>query len=135
MITPRAEKPFPVNTHFGTTPHRGAHSDAASDPRPAAAAPGGAAAGRARRRGPGTKEGHQDPVLPGPAGGGPGADVRAALGGSNERFPPRPAAGAAGQTEPDLPDHRAIPDRQQDPPPGQPAQHLPLGLQVRAGGT
>lgn len=113
----------------GTT----ALSDAASDPRPAAAPPGCAAAGHGIRGESGTEEGYQDPVLLGPAGGDPGANVRAALGRSSERFPPRPAAGAAGQTQPDLPEHRTVPDRRQDPPPGQPAQHLPLDLQVRAG--
>lgn len=132
--THRAGEPFffSADTHFSTA----AHSDAASQPRPSAsAAPGCAAAGLAGRGGTGTEEGHQDPVLPGPAGGDPGADVRAPLGGSDERFPPRPAAGAARQTQPDLPDHRADPDRQEDPPPAQPAQHLPLGVQVSAGGA
>lgn len=110
------------------------HRDAAPDPRPAAAAPGGAAAAGLVGRGqPGAEEGHQEAVLPGPAGGDPGADVRAALRGSDERFPPRAAAGAAGQTQPDLPEQREVPGRPQDAPPGQPAQHLPLGLQVRAG--
>lgn len=125
-----------AESHFGTAPHRAAHSDAASDPRPAAVAPGCAAPRLVGRGEPGSKEGRQDPVLPGSAGGDPGADVRAPLGGRDERFSSRPAAGAAGQAEPDLPGHRTAPDRQEeDPPPGQPAQHLPLGLQVRAAAT
>lgn len=104
-------------------------SDAASHPRLSASA-----VRLARRDGTGAKEGHQDPGLPGPAGRGLGADVRSALGGSDERVPSRSAAGAARQTQPDLPDHRADPDRQEDPPSAQPTQHLPLGLQVRAAG-
>lgn len=118
--------------HFLTTPF----SDASADPRPAAAAPGrAAAAGLAGRGSSGTEEGQQGSGLPGPAGGDPGADVRASLGGSDERFPSRPAAGAAGQTQPDVPGQRTVPGRQEDPPPGQPAQHVALGLQVRAGAS
>ena len=118
--------------------HQSAHSDGASASRPAAAAAArvGAAAVPGGGGGSGAEEGLQEPGLHGPAGGDPGADVRAALGRSDERLPPRAAAGAAGQTEPDLPEHRATgPGREEDPPPGQPAQHLPLGLQVRATGA
>lgn len=99
-----------------------------SDPRPAAAAPGGAAGCE-----PGPEEGHQGPILSGSSGGDSGADVRTAVRGSDERFPPRPAAEAAGQTQLELPVRGGDPERQQDAPPGQPAERFPLGLQVRAG--
>uniref|UniRef100_A0AAQ4PFL8 Interleukin 17D n=1 Tax=Gasterosteus aculeatus aculeatus TaxID=481459 RepID=A0AAQ4PFL8_GASAC len=102
--------------------------DDASDPRlPAAAA--AAAARRGVRGAPRAEEGAPRPRLPGPAGGDPGADVRAALGGSDERVPSRAAAGAAGQTQPDVPEPRALPGRRRQPPPGQPAQRVAVGLQ------
>lgn len=106
--------------------------DAAPHPPPPPAAPGCTAAWLGGRGGSRTEEGRQDAVLSGPAGGDPGADVRAPVGGSHERLPPRLAAGAARQTQRDLPDHRADPERQEDPPPGQPPQRVPLGVQVRA---
>lgn len=90
-----------MDAHLGAATSWEERRDAAKDPRPAAAAAPGSAAAVGVSAGssePGEKEGRQDAVLPGPAGGDFGADVRTALGGSDERFPSRSAAGAAGQT-------------------------------------
>lgn len=90
-----------------------------SDLRPDfAAAAAGSGASLAGRDGTSSEETHQNPALSGPAGGDFGADVRAALGGSDERLPPRSAAGAPGQPQPHLPDRDTEPGRHQDPPPG-----------------
>lgn len=111
-------------------PHDGASSP---PPRAAAPAPLCAAAAPARRGCADPEKSHQDPALLGPAGGNPGADVRETLCGSDERVSSRAAARAAGQTQPHVPEHREVPEQQQEPPPGQPAQRVPLGLQVSAG--
>lgn len=69
--------------------------DAPQSPRSATTAAVAVSAGSSD---PGQKQDRQDAVLPGHAGGEVGGDFWTALGGSNERFPSRSAAGAAGQT-------------------------------------
>lgn len=68
--------------------------DAPQSPRPAAAAVAVSAGSSEPRE----KADRQDAVLSGLAGGDFGGDFWTALGGSDERFPSRSAAGAAGQT-------------------------------------
>lgn len=69
--------------------------DAPQSPRSATTAAVAVSAGSSD---PGQKQDRQDAVLPGHAGGEVGGDFWKALRGSNERFPSRSAAGAAGQT-------------------------------------